>query len=830
MVVICNKSYPAEKESKYAEWFGSYPYPLSDFQKYAIEAIVEGNHALVCAPTGSGKTLPGEFAINHFVEKGKKVIYCSPIKALSNQKYYEFSRKFPHISFGIYTGDIHCNPVADVLIMTTEILMNHLFNTIGAEKKETVPSLHFEIDVEKELACVVFDEIHYINDAHRGHVWEQTILMLPPQVQMVMLSATIDNPERFAKWCERDYTNKTVYLASTSHRVVPLTHYAYMTTTETVFKGLKDKVLEKQIRDSTNRLITIQTEKGKFMEGGYKELRNTLDVFQKKNVYMKRPHVLNNLALFLRDRDMLPAIAFVFSRKNVERCAHEISHNLLEDDSKVPYVVKRECEQIVRRLPNYQEYLQLPEYHDLVSLLEKGVGIHHSGMIPILREIVELFISKKYIKLLFATESFAIGLDCPIKTAIFLGLRKFDGENDRYLHSHEYTQAAGRAGRRGIDTIGHVIHCSNLFQLPSMGDYRTLLCGKPQSLVSKFHISYSVVLNMLKQKADFKTICRFVEKSMLFEEITKSIITRKQSVVDIEASIASKKSFIQNLKTTEEDCRKFIQLDQQYVMSVNKKKKQAEKDRQTFLERYTSCLEDSKHVKDLINLETSLEKEKQGLKYVETFIDTQVRKLCSILVEQNIIKENGEEFELEELGVMAANIAEVHPLVMARCIKKWDYFKDFTAIQLVGLFSCFTDIKIMKDYRRSVPSKKDGFLKSRLDEMNAMFIEYDKMEGDKDIRTGIHYDEIMVFDITDESMAWCSCENEADCKKFIQEYLFPKEISVGDFTKAILKISIIAKEIMNICELVGQVELLHKLSLIDGHILKYITINQSLYV
>jgi hypothetical protein len=363
-----------------------------------------------------------------------------------------------------------------------------------------------------------------------------------------------------------------------------------------------------------------------------------------------------------------------------------------------------------------------------------------------------------------------------------------------------------------------------------MGDYRTLLCGKPQSLVSKFHITYSVVLNMLKQKADFKTICRFVEKSMLFEEITKSIITRKQSVVDIEASIASKKSFIQNLKTTEEDCRKFIQLDQQYVMSVNKKKKQAEKDRQTFLERYTSCLEDSKHVKDLINLETSLEKEKQGLKYVETFIDTQVRKLCSILVEQNIIKENGEEFELEELGVMAANIAEVHPLVMSRCIKKWDYFKDFTAIQLVGLFSCFTDIKIMKDYRRSVPSKKDGFLKSRLDEMNAMFIEYDKMEGDKDIRTGIHYDEIMVFDITDESMAWCSCENEADCKKFIQEYLFPKEISVGDFTKAILKISIIAKEIMNICELVGQVELLHKLSLIDGHILKYITINQSLYV
>ena len=180
-----------------------YPYPLSDFQKYAIEAIVEGQHVLVTAHTGSGKTLPAEFAIQHFTKLGKKVIYTSPIKALSNQKYYEFTKKFQTISFGLFTGDIKTNPDADVLIMTTEILMNYLFtSTINTQSSETNHALQFQIDIQNDLACVVFDEVHYINDAERGSVWEQSILMLPPQVQLIMLSATIDLPEEFASWIE----------------------------------------------------------------------------------------------------------------------------------------------------------------------------------------------------------------------------------------------------------------------------------------------------------------------------------------------------------------------------------------------------------------------------------------------------------------------------------------------------------------------------------------------------------------------------------------------------------------------------------------------------
>ena len=181
MVIICKDKF--SQNEIYQEHFDKFPFELSDFQKYSIQAILEGNHILVTAHTGSGKTLPAEFAIEHFVAQGKKVIYTSPIKALSNQKFHEFSKKFPNISFGILTGDIKFNPEADVLIMTTEILRNTLLqkNT----NNQSVP-LQFEMDFENELACVIFDEVHYINDADRGKIWEETIMFLYNHIQIIL--------------------------------------------------------------------------------------------------------------------------------------------------------------------------------------------------------------------------------------------------------------------------------------------------------------------------------------------------------------------------------------------------------------------------------------------------------------------------------------------------------------------------------------------------------------------------------------------------------------------------------------------------------------------
>ena len=178
------------------------------------------------------------------------------------------------------------------------------------------------------------------------------------------------------------------------------------------------------------------------------------------------------------DNNMLPAICFILNRKLLETIASEITTNLLEDDSKVPYIIKHECDNIIRKLPNHNEFYNLPEYINLVSLLEKGIAIHHAGLMPVLKEMVELLFSKGYIKLLFATETFSVGINMPTKTVLMTEITKFDGNNVRYFHSHEYTQMAGRAGRRGIDTIGHVIHLPNLYKNMDMLSIKKILNGK----------------------------------------------------------------------------------------------------------------------------------------------------------------------------------------------------------------------------------------------------------------------------------------------------------------------------------------------------------------
>jgi superfamily II RNA helicase len=835
MVKICSNEY--ENDEKYAAYFNRFPYPLSPFQKHALEAIVEGHHVLVTAHTGSGKTLPAEFAIQHFASFGKKVIYTSPIKALSNQKYYEFTKKYPEISFGLLTGDIKTNPDADVLIMTTEILMNYLFQREPNEPSETSNTLlstnnaplAFNIDIQKDLGCVVFDEVHYINDKERGQVWEKTILMLPPHIQMVMLSATIDNPAGFAEWCERGQTDKQVYLASTNHRVVPLSHYGFLTTTEAIFKSVRDKSIQQMIRETTNTLIPLQDHKGGFQDAGYRNIVKVRELLDNNYVDMKRKHVLNQLALFLRDRDMLPAIAFVFSRKHVELCAKDITVPLLEDDSKVGYTVRRECEQIVRKLPNYQEYLQLPEYNQVVGLLEKGIGIHHSGMIPILREIVELMISKKYIKLLFATESFAIGLDCPIRTAVFTSLTKFDGSSERYLMAHEYTQMAGRAGRRGIDTVGHVVHCNNLFTVPTLNDYKTMLGGVPQKLVSKFHISYSLILNLLKngQTGGFH---KFSEKSMIRNEIQKSIQGDKNYMEELSEKLNKRWQTIKMSKTPKEVCDQYIDLEVRLKSAVNKKRKDIEREMDKIRNEYRTLADDVQKVKELLAMDTEYNKQKDSIEYMEQFIKSQTDAVCQIMVEHGHLNTMGEEYELTMLGIIASNIAEIHPLPISKIMSENGYFADFTPKQLVGLFSCFTDVKIPSDQRASIPLIDDYWLKKTIQDLVALYGSYENKENLLDVRTGIKYESAMIFDMIQYSMDWCDCQTEEECKHFIQNVISEKEISIGDFTKAMMKIVTVSKELMNVCELLGAIDLLYKLSQIEGMVLKYVLTSQSLYV
>lgn len=710
--------------------------------------------------------------------------------------------------------------------MTTEILMNYLFIQTNRDEAVVQPGIDFQINIQRDLACVVFDEVHYINDKDRGQVWEKSILMLPNHVQKVMLSATIDNPAGFAKWCEQD-NDKQVYLASTNHRVVPLTHYGFLTCTEQIFKLEKNKVVQQEVKNATNKLLVLQDEHGKFNDTTYNTINKTLKLYNHHRVFLKRKHVLNQLAKYLHEKEMLPAITFIFSRKLVEACAHEITVPLLEFDSKIPYTVKNECDQIIRKLPNYKEYLELPEYVNLVKLLEKGIGIHHSGMIPVLREIVELMISKKYIKLLFATESFAIGLDCPIKTAVFSNVSKFDGTSERFLMAHEYTQMAGRAGRRGIDTIGNVVHCNNLFNLPSNYEYKKMLNGKPQQLVSKFHISFDLIFNLLKngQTKDFHL---FSNKSMIKNELDSDEKYHQELLEQTKLEVEQKKSAVSVFSASEEIIQKYIDLQDKENSGRQNARRKIQDQMKEIEKEHANIKSEIENYNFLIKKQKQIYTIENDINHVQNYLKTTTEAMCDLLIQKEFIQKEGDEYSFTNRGIIASNIAEVHPLIMTEIIENTNYFENFEPEQIVGLLSCFTDIKVPDDCRSSLAHVQDLDLISILKKTEDKCFEYTELETDYYVNSGYNYD-MLKYDILQFSINWCKCKEDTDCKLIFQE-LSEIPISVGDFNKALLKTVNIVRECINVFEIINRVDVLHKLKQIEPMILKYVTTNQSLYV
>ena len=875
MVKICDiNNYPSENEEKYKEHFEQFKYPLHVFQKYAIEGIIEGNHVLACCPTGSGKSLPAEFSLDFFVSKGKKVIYCSPIKALSNQKFDDFSKKYPHLRVGIITGDIKCNPDADILIMTTEILLNKLYQ-LKSGKTEIVlnkeksggttiknPSSSFDMDIENELGCVIFDEIHMITDPSRGHVWESSIMMLPRHIQMVGLSATLDNPERFASWLENrgskesEQSEKIVYLTKKFVRAVPLTHYSFITATNGVNKHIKDKAQQAEIKNLTDKTFVIQDAAGVFNEINYKNMDKMLKLFETNDIRIKRQHVLNKVSEFLVEKEILPAICYVFSRKQLEVCAHEITTNLLEFDSKIPYTIDRECEQIIRKLPNYKEYLSLPEYLNMVQLLRKGVAIHHSGLMPVLREIVEILFAKGYIKLLFATESVAIGLNLPVKTCIFTDIYKHDGNSMRVLQGHEYTQSAGRAGRLGLDTVGHVIHLNNLFRDTSVLAYKTMMNGKPQTLTSKFKISYNLLLNLVD--IGDTNLVGFAKKSMVTGDLTSKM---KHVSSEIEKNQKEKERLelcFGTMRTPRDTLHQYMELQKNKDNYANKKRKEIEKEIQKIKDEHKYVDQDlvtiEKWNKQLFDLQ-DLQKQYDGLNnYVSNDVEnvlyllredgfletlTSITKVSEVAVEATtiesivitdtkVVSETSEKVEVLTLkGKMASQLREVHCLVFAKLLEDGILYK-LSPVQLITLFSCFTNISVQEGVEDFTPYTEDIVVKDIINTINNMYDDYQQTEVDYLINPGADYN--IHYDLLNYVEEWTQCEDVETCKLLLQRLGEEKGIFLGEFVKALLKINNISAEMEKIAEMTGNIEFLSKLREIPNLTLKFVVTNQSLYV
>ena len=850
MVFICDKPFPSE-EKTYDNIFA--PIILSDFQKWALKALTEGNDVLITAHTGSGKTLPAEYLIKYSVQhKKKKIIYASPIKALSNQKLYEFRRKYPEISFGILTGDIKDNPEADVLVMTTEILRNTLFikglapykpqnNGQVQNGEQTQKSkLLFEMDFDTELAGVIFDEVHYINDADRGSVWEQAIMMLPKHVQLLMLSATINEPAGFASWVES--RGVPCYLIPTIHRVVPLTHYMWVSTHLSTNKAFKGTQYEHKLQQLANKPVVIKKSDETFVEENYHKVYDLLHFMKKNHIFVKRAFVLNELVRYLKLNDMLPAICFVFSRKQVEQCASEISINLYdEDEQHKTSVVAAECKNILMsKLPNYREYLNLPEYTDMIALLEKGIAIHHAGIMSVLREMVELLFEKGFIKLLFATETFAVGINMPTKTAIFTGLTKFNGTEHRPLYSHEYTQMAGRAGRRGLDKVGHVIHCNNIFELDSAAQYSNMLCGPAQTITSKFKVSFGLVLSTIandtvgeasanevgntNEVADTNDIYSFLNKTLLNRDMMRDLDAYYKKEKDIDKRIADQEDKLNTLKTPQNVLQEYKVKSVAVLELTNSARKNMRKDMSQMEEKYPSITKD---VTVLLELDEILLERDYNDSYItqtKEYMNTTIGMTMDVLEERGFLCNS----VITKKGIIARHFQEVHPLMMADLLIETNYFKDLSPPEIIGLISCFTNcISVADENKIHVPETDYDETNRITKQAENILMSYSDEEAKYELYTGETYE--MNYDIQNPVIRWCEAEDEKDCKIIIQE-LKEKEVFLGDFVKALLKINNIASELEKMCETTGHIELLEKVSQIPSLTLKYVVTNQSLYI
>ena len=796
--------YIVSSDQKFSEdiqgHFKKFSMELSLFQKFAIEAIVKEQHSLSCVPTGSGKTLPALFAIDYFTSLGKRVIYTSPIKALSNQKFYEFSQKFPHISFGILTGDNKINPSANVLIMTAEILEHKL-----QMKKTSCPKIlqkykDDEIDFD-DIGCVINDEIHMINDDNRGHVWENIILSLPSHIPMVLLSATLDKPEKFGEWIEKTNPTKKVYLAESHKRHVPLLHFAFTSVPKQIFKNINNEI-KSEINQTIKKFIPIQDEHGNFLLENYEKVNKINQLLSKKNLHVNKTSLLNDLCKEMVEKEMFPAVCFLLSKKQIDVMANEITTNLLPFDSKIPYTIDKECDNFLRKkINNFQEFFNLTEYDSLKKMLQKGIATHHSGMIPILRELVELLFEKGYIKLLFATETFSVGLNMPIRTTIFTDIHKFDGYSHRMFHSHEFIQASGRAGRRGIDNIGYVVHLFNLYRSFDFSNFSLMMKGKPQTLQSKFKFGYKL---LFKQNNS--------TKSLLQDEIEKEIYHESINIEKLKEQIKKDEENIKFLKTTQEIRYHFKQLQEKKTKKTKFLLKQYE-------EEHPTIINDLTYIEKLHKKKENLQKELDYISESNDYIENKKQIIQNFLHKRNFLDKNN---ELTIKGEIANSIEELPSLVIADV---YDILLTLDIDDIILYLSCFTNIRVQEENRKPFDESFNE-INPIIQKTKSLLNEYENFENSNKINTGENY--LFHFDLLDYILDWISAENEQKCIYILNR--IKKIMFIGDFIKAIIKINNSVKQLEIISENLGHFEFLQKLQQIPSKTLKHIATNQSLYL
>lgn len=404
------------------------------FQQEAIDYINQGFSVIVSAPTGAGKTAIAEHILRTSIQNKTGVIYTAPIKALSNQKFRDFQNQFVD-NIGILTGDVSINVDAPVLIMTTEIFRNKILD---------------EQERLRKYQWIIFDEIHYIDNPERGTVWEESLILLPPHMNLLGLSATIPNIKQLSSWIQNIH-NKEVKIVIEEKRPVPL-HFFFQCSNEIV--------------DKIERL-----KKARF--GGRNQLSALID--------------------YLRQKDGLPAIYFVFGRRRAEDLAFEmLNYNFLNNREKM------QISELYNSLCERFDLKTELTAQNLTPLIQRGVAFHHAGMLPTLKEVIERLFTSRLLKVIFTTETFALGINMPSRSVCFDDLRKYYGRYVRILKTRDFYQMAGRAGRRGIDKEGFVYCRINPHKI-RLDEVQRVIYSRPEEVRSQLNTSYATLLNLYER-------------------------------------------------------------------------------------------------------------------------------------------------------------------------------------------------------------------------------------------------------------------------------------------------------------------------------------------
>lgn len=790
--------------------FELYPFDLDDFQKHSIEKILLNENILITAATGSGKSLSAEYSIINAWKKGKKSIYTSPIKSLSNQKFFEFNKKFKDISFGILTGDIKFNPDADCIIMTTEILRNLLY-----KKQYDTNNINYKLDLDIDLVndvdSIIFDEVHYINDKDRGKVWEECLVLLPKQINLVLLSATINNADEFALWLQK-IKNKPCHLIPKKERIIPLNHFVFYTS-KYPKKSKNKEELSKLINKRANKLVHIMDNNRNFNEINYHEVNKLKELdYLSYNSFSNEVIVIQKLVSLLQRKDMLPALFFVLSRKRCLKLANCIEHSLVTQQEITQ--IKNIVHYHIHRLDNPNLYIDSDEYRDIERLIYKGVAIHHSGLRPVFKEIIEILYGNGLIKVLFATETFAIGINMPTKTVVFSDVKKFTNDDHRFLKTSEYLQMAGRAGRRGIDTMGTVILLGNLIDIKDISNIKKMMTGATENIVSKFDINYNFILKILLNN-DYDSL-NFFKNTLIFKQNNKYSNDLKNRYVELDNHLKNI-----NLLFDKYDKYYLLKYDTEKLNKNQKKYIKKLENEENFKQNYDLYLENY----ELNNEYKYLEEQVKNLDY-NNYIFESLGNVLKFLQHHQYISNFNSIVDLsnvvvEKKGILSSQINECNEILLTELLVN-GFFDDLNDEQICGLLSVFSNTKCLTDdmkvYNCDVLDI-DNKLKEKIQKLDKLKEDFEKSVLEHNITISTNWE--LNYDMIEYNYKWCKGDsfNSLNFDNYI-----------GNFIKDVLKLDNVISTLEILCSNIEKVDLFNKLNGIHTKLLRDIVTSESLYI